>query len=63
MSNAYLSVAEVAERLRVSHMTIYRLCQSGELVSVRVGRSFRIPLRSYEQFIEAHTRTPAQVAS
>lgn len=63
MSNAYLSVAEVAERFRVSPMTIYRLCQSGELVSVRVGRSFRIPLRSYERFIETHTKTPAEVAS
>lgn len=62
MSSAYLSVAEVAERLRVSHMTIYRLCQSGEIVSVRVGRSFRIPLRSYEHFIESHTKTPERVA-
>lgn len=65
MSTAYLSVAEVAEVFRVSPMTIYRLCQSGELNSVRVGRSFRIPQRSYESFIETHTksREPAEVAS
>lgn len=38
----YLKVAEVAKALRVSSMTVYRLVHSGELPSVRVGRSYRI---------------------
>ena len=58
MSTAYLSVAEVAEHFRVSKMTIYRLCLSGELVSVRVGRGYRIPRRSYERYVAEHTTTP-----
>lgn len=45
-----LTVAEVAEVMRVSNMTVYRLIRSGELVATRVGRSYRIwdnDVRSY----------------
>lgn len=37
-----LKVAEVAQLLRVSKMTVYRLIASGELRSARVGRSYRL---------------------
>ena len=37
-----LTVAEVAELLRVSNMTVYRLLKAGELPSVRIGKSFRV---------------------
>jgi len=39
----FLTVAEVAEVMRVSKMTVYRLLHSGEMPAVRVGRSFRVP--------------------
>ena len=39
----FLTVAEVAEMMRVSNMTVYRLVQSGKLPAVRFGRSYRIP--------------------
>ncbi len=45
-----LTVAEVADVMRVSNMTVYRLIHSGELVATRVGRSYRIwehDVRSY----------------
>jgi excisionase family DNA binding protein len=38
----FVTVAEVADLLRVSNMTVYRLVQSGQLPAVRVGRSYRI---------------------
>ena len=41
-----LTVAEVAEALRVSKMTVYRLIHSHELPTVQVGRSFRIEERA-----------------
>lgn len=37
-----LTPAEVAELLRVSSMTVYRLIKSGELRAARIGKSFRI---------------------
>ena len=39
----FLTVAEVAEMMRVSKMTMYRLVHSGELPAVRFGRSYRVP--------------------
>lgn len=38
-----LTVAEVADTMRVSRMTVYRLVHSGELPAIRFGRSFRVP--------------------
>ena len=38
----FLTVAEVAAKMRVSKMTVYRLVHGGELPAVRVGRSFRV---------------------
>ena len=39
----FLTVAEVAELMRVSKMTVYRLVHSGDLPAVRFGRSYRVP--------------------
>ncbi len=36
---SFLTVAEVATKMRVSKMTVYRLVHNGELPAVRVGRS------------------------
>src|SRR3954471_15105480 len=38
----FVTVGEVADLLRVSNMTVYRLIQAGALPAVRVGRSYRI---------------------
>ena len=38
----FLTVQEVADLMRVSTMTVYRIIKSGELPAVRVGRSFRV---------------------
>ncbi len=47
----FLTVAEVAAVMRVSKMTVYRLVHSGELPSVRVGRSFRVPERAVNEYL------------
>ena len=49
----FLTVAEVAEVMRVSRMTVYRLVHSGELPAVRVGRSFRVPERAVHEYLSA----------
>jgi len=38
----FLTVAEVADLMRVSKMTVYRLVHAGELPAVRFGRSYRV---------------------
>jgi excisionase family DNA binding protein len=47
----FLTVQEVAQLMRVSKMTVYRLVHSGELASVRVGRSFRVPERAVHDYL------------
>ncbi len=50
-----LTVAEVAEWLRVEPRYVYRLASSGELVRVYIGRYVRIPVISVLAYIDAHT--------
>lgn len=49
----FLTVAEVAEVMRVSKMTVYRMVHSGELPAVRFGRSYRVP----ENAVAEHLRS------
>ena len=45
-----LTVDEIAETMRVSKMTVYRLCHSGELPAVRFGRSFRVAESGLDEY-------------
>ncbi len=49
----YLTVAEVAQDMRVSTMTVYRLIKSGELAAVRVGKSYRIRATDLDIFLDS----------
>lgn len=49
----FLTVAEVAEMMRVSTMTVYRLVHSGELPAIRFGRSYRIPESAVAAAVQA----------
>ena len=48
-----LKVPEVAERLRVSVWSVYRLVEGGQLPAVRVGSGPRAPIRVSEAELEA----------
>ena len=50
---AFLTVAEVAALMRVSKMSVYRLLHSGELESVRFGRSFRVPQAAVDAYLHS----------
>jgi excisionase family DNA binding protein len=47
----YVTVAEVADQLRVSNMTVYRLVQAGHLPAVRVGRSYRLLEEDVDKYL------------
>lgn len=47
----FLTVAEVADMMRVSKMTVYRMVHSGDLPAVRMGRSFRVPEKAVSDMI------------
>lgn len=37
-----LTVTEVANAMRVSNMTVYRLIKAGQIGAIRVGKNYRI---------------------
>lgn len=47
----FLKVAEVAEMLRVSRMSVYRLIHCGDLEAVRFGRNFRVPEHAVDAYL------------
>jgi len=46
-----LTVEEVAEMLYIGKNTVYKLLDSGELSAFRIGRVWKIPRDSIEEFI------------
>ena len=51
MADPLLTVSEVAERMRVSNMTVYRLIKSGQLAAIRVGKNYRLRGHDVEQYL------------
>lgn len=48
-----LTVAEVADVLRVSTMTVYRLIKNGEIAAIRVGKSYRISESELQAYLDS----------
>lgn len=47
-----LTVAEVADHLRVSEMTVYRMITSHDLGATKIGRCWRVPAEDLEAYLE-----------
>lgn len=47
----FLTVAEVADIMRVSTMTVYRLIKAGDLKAVRVGKSYRLAEDDVDRYL------------
>jgi putative resolvase len=52
VEETYFTVGEVAERLKVSHMTVYRWIKAGSLGAYKLGGEFRITERDIDEFLE-----------
>ena len=47
----FMTVAEVAQLMRVRTMTVYRLIKAGELSAIRVGRSYRLRPDAVDRYL------------
>lgn len=47
----FMTVTEVADMMRVSRMTVYRMIHAGDLPAVRFGRSYRVPLEAVQSIV------------
>jgi excisionase family DNA binding protein len=62
---AYLTVADVATRLTVSKMTVYRMVKLGQLAGIRVGSgagTIRISEAAYAEYLRARPSAAAPAA-
>ena len=55
----FLTLREVAERLRVSWKTINRLVNGGELPAIKIGRVWRVAENDFRDYIAALRNTAA----
>ncbi|MDR1710952.1 MAG: helix-turn-helix domain-containing protein [Propionibacteriaceae bacterium] len=49
----FVTVQEVAEMMRVSRMSVYRMIHSGRLEAVRFGRTFRISEKAVDELLRS----------
>jgi excisionase family DNA binding protein len=47
----YYSIKEIAEKLKVVYLTVYRWIQSDKLKAYRAGKQYRIRKQDLEKFI------------
>jgi excisionase family DNA binding protein len=65
VDETFLTVAEIAEQLRLNQQTVRNWIDRGELPAIHVGRSVRIRAGEFEQFIAASSsaRRPKETAA
>lgn len=57
MFNSYpdiLSVKQLCEILGIGKNTAYRLLQSGEIKSIKIGKVYKIPKKYLKEFLNKH---------
>lgn len=48
----FYTAEELADKLRVNIMTIYRYIKAGKLKAHKLGKEFRIPKAEFERFLK-----------
>lgn len=56
---ALLTIPEVASRLALGRSHVYQLIMRGEIPSIKIGKSRRVPAGTLEEFIERRLREQA----
>jgi len=57
----FLTVREIAQKLRVSTATVYDLCDCGRLAHVRVNNAIRVSVRDLRRFLRVRKRRSASL--
>ncbi len=53
MDETYCTLAEIAQRLRVSYRTVYRWVQAEELPAYKLGTEWRVAESDLQEFLQA----------
>ena len=52
MADELLTVPEVADRLRMTSMTIYRWIEDGKLPAIQIGKHYRIRVADLDEMLD-----------
>ncbi len=65
MAGSLLSANEIARRLSVTPLSVYRWARMGRLRPIRIGRLLRFPVEEVERFLRSgvHFRSGADQAA
>lgn len=53
MEDEYLTIEEVAKRLKISKITVYRMARRGQLPAIKFGKVWRISKLKLAEMFEA----------
>ena len=53
MNTEFYTPTEIAEKLRVNVMTIYRYIKDGKITAHKLGKELRIDVGEYERFLKS----------
>jgi len=51
LTDEYYSIQEIADKLKVAYLTVYRWIQAGKLKAVKAGKQYRIKKSELNKFI------------
>ncbi|MFN8420456.1 MAG: helix-turn-helix domain-containing protein [Anaerolineae bacterium] len=51
MDDDFLSLKEIAEKLKVSYLTVYRWVQSDKLPTYKIEKQYRVSKADFEKFL------------
>ncbi len=51
----FYTALELAEKLKLNVMTIYRYIKAGKLRAFKVGKEFRIEAKDFKMFMDEHS--------
>jgi excisionase family DNA binding protein len=53
MEETFYTLEEIAEKLKVSYMTVYRWVKDGKLKAVKAGKQYRVTLTELNIFLNS----------
>lgn len=63
MDRLVLTVSELAEALGIGRNAAYRLANSDQLRTIKVGRSIRIPRSALQEFLQERRESDRELAA
>lgn len=55
-NNELFTIEEVAEKLRVAYLTVYRWIKAGKLEALKAGRQYRIKQEALDRFLNQNSK-------